>query len=525
MSDYTPILLLAAVGMIKGQGIGVSPGLTSAASSFNTTGISGSVQGLYTRATPENQAILTTLPPFMTGLPPEGIAYPAGLSSSNLIGDVTASANNIAGGGITKFASYMGQSSGFAATTFGLHGAVAQAQGMNFDDLGFTFQNYNDIISGGVTSQFSSTETLSLGTELRQLGTMYSINDLANLADPGTLCMNLINQGYGDVGSLSAKLEEQGFVLSDLQGANPAAITEILATVDGSDFDDMISLTNYQAYDLAGMSNLADVLNIDLVFSPAISSTMPSMASLANKLGNVGGGFTDFTELADFYASIETDSFDSLNNLKSMSPADGTLDLGGLMGTGTGPFGNPTTTDIIGSAAGIGYTNNIVDMAQMQAQLITEDGDVRALHDYLLNNPDPDPTTLKTLADNVSTKPGLQDIISENNEKLVDIGNRISIEKTNQQIVGMQFGSNLSLGNMQGVASMSTQIPGFAVDPMNLGLGSQIANMAQPGLYGDALQASLKESRNLSRMQAFGIDPGTKMDPMAYAKQLGGMQG
>ena len=102
---------------------------------------------------------------------------------------------------------------------------------------------------------------------------------------------------------------------------------------------------------------------------------------------------------------------------------------------------------------------------------------------------------------------------------------RYLTEKANQQIVGMQFGSNLSLGNMQGVASMSTQLPGFAVDPMNLGLGSQIASMAQPGLYGDALQASLKESRNLSRMQAFGIDPGTKMDPMAYAKQLSGMQG
>jgi hypothetical protein len=525
MSDYTPTLLLATVGIIKGQGIGVSPDLTSAANDFNTTGISGSVQGLYTRTTPENKNILETLPGFMTGLPPEGINYPSGFSNSNLIGEVTASANNIAGGGPSKFANYMGQSSGFAATTFGLHGALAQAQGMKFDDLGFTFKNYKDVISGGVTSQFSSTETLYLATELRDLGTMYSISDLANLGDPGTLCMNLINQGYGDVGSLSPKLEEQGFVLTDLSGANPTVITEILATIDGSNFDDIVTLTNYRPYDLAGMSNLSDVLNIDLVFSPRISSTMPSLASLGNKLGNVGGRFSNFTELADFYASIETGSYDSLDNLKSMSPADGTLDIGGAMGTGSGPFGNPTTVDIIGSAAGVGYTNEIADMVQAQATLINDDADVRALHDYLANNPNPDSATLKTLSDNVITKPGLQDIISDNNGKLIDIGNRISTEKTNQQIVGMQFGNAAPTGNMQGVASMGTQIPGFAVDPMRLGLGSQISNMAQPGLYGDSLKASLQESRNLSRMQAFGIDPGTKMDPMAYAKQLGSMQG
>ena len=147
------------------------------------------------------------------------------------------------------------------------------------------------------------------------------------------------------------------------------------------------------------------------------------------------------------------------------------------------------------------------------------------MHDYLANNPNPDSATLKTLSDNVITKPGLQDIISDSNGKLIDIGNRISAEKTNQQIVGMQFGNAAPTGNMQGVASMGTQIPGFAVDPMQLGLGSQISNMAQPGLYGDSLKASLQESRNLSRMQACGIDPGTKMDPMAYAKQLGSMQG
>lgn len=525
MADYTPTLLLATVGIIKGQGIGVSPDLTTASSAFNNTGISGSVQSIYPNTSNENKGIIEQLPGFMTGLPPEGIIYPAGFSRTNLIGEVTSSANNIAGGGSAKLSNYMGQSSSYAASTFGLHGALAQARGMSFNDLGFTFNNYTDVVSGGVTSQFSSAETLALGTELRQLGTMYGITDLFNLSDPGALCKNLIDQGYGDIGALAARLEDQGFKLDDLVGENPPVILEILSSITDAEFNEIVGLTNYYPHKLDHMNSLANVLNIDLVFSPDISTTIPSMDSLANKLGNIGGNFTNFTELADFYASIETTAYASLEKLDSMSPADGTLDLGDTMGTGTGPFGNPTTTDIIGSAAGVGYTNNIEDMVGVQQELINDDEDVRALHDYLQNNSSPDPTTLQGLVSAVTTKPALQATLSDTNEKFNNITNKILTERSNQQIVGMQFGNTAPAGNMQGVASMGQQIPGFAVDPMNLGLGSQMNNMAQPGLYGDALQASLQESRNLSRMQAFGINPGTKMDPMAYAKQLSSMQG
>jgi hypothetical protein len=60
----------------------------------------------------------------------------------------------------------------------------------------------------------------------------------------------------------------------------------------------------------------------------------------------------------------------------------------------------------------------------------------------------------------------------------------------------------------------------MAIDPMSLGLGGMLSDMAGDDVYGEALQASVVESRNLSKFAVFGITPGQKMDPLAYSKSL-----
>ena len=526
MANFTPLLLIATSGLVKGFGVGVSKDLTSATTDFSTSGISGSVQSICNNdnISPGIKDSLAQLPGFMTGLPPSGLLLPSGFSNTDLIGEVTGSANDIAGGGVAKFASYMGQSSSYAASTFGFQGALAQARGMKFDDLGFTFTNFQDMMSGGVTSQFDSDTKYLMASEITNLGTMFDVGDLFNLDDPGTLCMNLISQGLGAQGGLVSRLEDQGLDILDLSGTTPALILEIMANVTGSDLAEVIDLTAFQPYSLDEIETLADVFDVNKVFSPEFASKIGSMSTLANKLGNIGGNFNSFAELGDFYGGIETDSYGSLDSLDTLVPDD-ILDLGGAMGSGSGQFGNPTTNDIIGSAAGTGYTDNIASCVAAQQDLIANDDTVRNLHDYLQNNPVPDAATLNGLIESINSKPQLQEIIKTTESQYNQVGDKIVAERTNQKIVGMEFGANISLGNMQGVMSLGQQVPGFAIDPMNLGLGTQIANMATPDIYGDALQASLQESRNLNRMQAFGISPGTKMDPMAYAKQLSSMQG
>jgi hypothetical protein len=402
---------------------------------------------------------------------------------------------------------------------------MAACRGKSFNDMGFQFNNCQDVATGGITNQFDADLTKQLGIEMPNLGTMFSTRDMSQLANPGTMAKNLIDQGLGTTGNLSTKLTDLGMDLKNLPNENSTDILAVFATIMGADFAEIVGITNFRPYSISRMQTLADVFRMDLTFSPAISSKIPTFTVLANKLGNIGGNFNSFADAGAFYSSVETTPYPRLNALPSPLPDSLDLDLTPQMGSGTGVFGNPIATDIVGSAAGIGYTDNINNCTNVQRELIANDADVRGLHQYLSVNPQPNPLVLAGLVAAVTTKPGLVNVLNSTNGQYINVATQISNEKRNQAIAGLQFGTNAPTGSMLGVTSLGQQIPGFAVDPMQLGLGHQLANMATDDVYGDAIQSSLQESRNLNRMQVFGINPGTKMDPMAYSNLLRGLTG
>ena len=510
--------MIAGVGLAKGLGLGPSNKLAGAANSFSTTGLSGAIQSNLLNYNPQVQGIVGQIPPFMTGITPSG----SGLD--NAISSVVSSGSDLFKNGIAGFASIISQAGTYAATTFNFHGAIAQSRGQSFNDLGFSFNSYSDVLTGGVSSQFSTATSGLIADQVPNLGTMFDSSDLANMTNPGTLAANLINLGFGDVGSLSAKLSEQGLLLDDLPNADPAVVSDVLRTIDGSDLQDIIDGTNFVPYNLSGIETLNDVFNIDNLFSPVLASSVGSLENLSNKLTNVGGTFKSFDEVASLYGGLDQAKFPELAKLKTVLPDSFLVGLTDKIGSGGGPFGNPTVIDIIGSSAGLGYINDINSCSSSQADLIQNDEDVRALANYLRNNTDPDPGTLQTLVDTVNQKPGLQDVMNSANEKFNNINDTLANEKKNREIAGIDV-TKKPTGGILSVMNLNSAIPGMSLDPMGLGFGPIIGNLATSDVYGQAIQASLAESKNLSRLQVFGIDPGTKMDAMAYAKQLSSIRG
>jgi hypothetical protein len=524
-SSGTCLASLALVGLITGNGIGVSRELQGAIGIYKSLDIlSGVIQGRYGNYSPAVIALLLLLPAFMHGGTPGGIELPGG-ANGDLVGAVLAAAVLLAAVGPEKFASYMGQAAAYAATTFAIQGIMAACRGQEFNDMGFQFNNCQDVATGGITNQFDADLTKQIGAEMPNLGTMFSVRDMSQLSNPGTLVKNLIDQGLINTGMLGTKLTDLGMDLNNLPNENSTAIMGVMATIIGTDFLEIVGITNFKPYKLQEMHSLADVFRIDLVFSPAVSSKIPTFAVLANKLGNIGGNFGSFTDVGAFYSSVETTPYPRLNALPRPLPDSLNLDLTPHLGAGTGVFGQPILTDIIGSAAGIGYTDNIRNVANTQRDLVNNDSDVRGLHQYLLANEQPNELVLAGLVAAVITKPELQPTLNDANKQYINMSTQYANEQRNQSIAGLQFGANAPTGSMLGVMSLGQQIPGFAVDPMQLGLGHQLANMATDDVYGDAIQSSLQESRNLNRMQVFGINPGTKMDPMAYSNLLRGMTG
>jgi hypothetical protein len=521
MSNLTPLLLYTGVGLLKNSGIGVNRDLSSAASTFNTSGISAVAQSAFAGADNTGKGLLRQIPSCLTGLPPAGVAMPAG-ATNNVVTDVIASANGLIANGVQGFASVLGQASSYAATTFGFQGALAQAQGMKFNDLGFTFNNYNDMASCGVTSQFSSKAVAGLISEMPRLGTLFKVKDLYNMSNPGYICANLIDLGLGYAGNLQNKLEDEGLDLTDLVNENQTVITGVMATIDDCDLTEIFSVTNFKP--LGPVVNLAGVLEIKNVLGPDITSEIDSFDQLANKLGNIGGAFDSAKELAAFYSSLDIQNFPLLASIGTLLPYGAIEEVRSSLGEGSGPFGNPTALDIVGAASGVGYTENIQACVKTQNDLVTNTASVRQLMDYLeANNGSIDNATLAALVKNVNSDPGIQGILERGNDSMINLASKLATEKKNQTMAGVKLGNDMPTGSANGVLSLTTQIPGMAIDPMSLGLGTTLSNMATNDSYGEALRASIVESKNLSRFAVFGITPGQKMDPMAYAQQLGGM--
>lgn len=540
MGALSGLLLIAGVGLLNNKGLGVSNDLKAEVEKFNTTNISGSVQSILDSASQEVLDELARAPSFMTGFCPPGITV-AGSSVTNVPQAILdqgkslfappsspsmLSRYNIGDSAVSTFTSVYSAASGYAAQTFGFQGSLAQAQGMKFDDLGFQFSNYTDVISGGVTSQFNPEGVPAMAEQLTKFGTMFNTSDLARIGDPLALAKNLIDQGLGSVGGLEDMINEQLINLDDefQDDANKEVVRNILGEISGSDLDEITLITEFNPAYPEKIRTLADVLDINNLFNKEALGAIgdnPSLDTFANKMSNLGGNFSSTSSIGNFFSSLDLKSFPTLAGLGSLLPAGLTSGLSNIMGKGTGVFGNPTVNDMTSSASGLGYTDYIKSINKTQAHLLEYDEDVYAFKNYLDTESVIDPGILGTLIDNILSKPELQTTLSDAEALMRKCADKLDTEKLNLAAAGITPGATTS--NNSGLLNFSTGLHGFGVDPMNLGLGSQITNLAQPGLEGEAMAASIVEGKNLGRLAVFGIDPGTKMDPMAYAKSLTNM--
>lgn len=542
-SALTGLMLIAGVGLLNNKGLGVSNSLKTAVQKFNTTGLSGSVQARLAATNSEDlsalKETLANAPSFLTGFCPPGITIGENNNITNVPNAVldqgnslfapptpsgpSAAPNSLIDSSVSSFTSLYSAASGYAAQTFTFTGCLAQIQGMKFDDLGFQFSNYTDVISGGITSQFSSKGLPALAEQLTSLGTMFDTTDLARINDPITLAKNLIDQGLGSVGGLKDKLNES---LINLDNSYPSdtdrnIVRSILAEISGSNLEEIFTVTEFDSINKEKITTLADVLDIKNLFNEQALSALgdnPTIDDLANKMTNIGGSFPGTASIGKFFSSLDLKSFPTLASLGTLLPAGLTDGLSNILGKGKGIFGNPTVSDMTSSASGLEYTDYIKSINEIQDELVAVDSDVQALKEYLDTEENIDLNLLSALIDAVNTKPNLQPVIDKGEEYMRNIADKLSIEKSNLTAAGITPGTTAS--NNSGLMNFSANLHGLGVDPMNLGLGSQLSALAQAGLEGESIAASIVEGKNLGKLAVFGIDPGTKMNPMAYAKSL-----
>ena len=551
----TPTILIAAKGLVSGDAI----------------------QGNLSAGSP-TVARITDNPVFSTfGSLPSEYTPPAWLQTSLLgtlqnagtqLSTVQAQSSNIlppGNAGARKFASVFGQSAGFGAAGAEWGAALKEFRGKSFSDLSPNFSKISDINTNGLTGMFSrpnipvmpgttpgdllKTGFSKLGESMKGFGTMFDAGNISAMSDPRALINNLRSQQLSDIGGIEDRLYEAG--IEEVEEADPETLRQILSEVKGEDLKRIMKQTGFSPS--GEIANLSQVLDSSRVLPGDVIAPLPGgdLAGLANGLGNLGGNFRNFDDIANTLKAVDVPDIAELDNLDKPLPDNVYEEFKDLLGSGDGPYGNPTMGDFLGSVSGKGHSNAFGEIG-LSLQKLTGGGlmgsmlnkgmalssavaSARSSAISIYGDPDADGITdserltrqsnIKSYIDNdVQVKAANSDINSlrnsfENSSEIASLKSKIDQQVEISKSRSSLEASNLSKGaiDLEVVPKSNTAVLGiaaklhdFGVDKMNLGFGDMFAGMCQNNMYGEAIQAALKEGRTRAKMVSMGCSmPGT----------------
>lgn len=519
----TGLMTVASSGLIANQGLDINPDMVEQINVFNTQNISGAVQNYLASLEEAEQSTaieeLNLAPNFITGLLPDGIELDN--PTTNVVQSLLDQANTVFPN-VGNFITVYTRAVNYAIEIFNFKGTVAAAQNTTFEDLGFQYKNYSDVASGGISSQFKMEKLPNLAKEFSNLGTLFPTKDLGTFGNVQTVSQAILDQGLGYVGNFEQKIKAANIDLNNLVDSDYESLTNIMKSISGSSMTEIFTVTEFKPAKLDNIKNLSDVLNIKNVFSDSALEALDAndkFEDLGRKLSNVGGNFKDAASLGNFYSSIEHKSSDSLNSMTSLLPPEMASSLSEVGAKGTGIFGNPTVVDIIGSVSGIGYTEDLTAINQLQVQLLTADSDLVEFKTYLESG-NIDLAGLNSRITTINSKSELISKFKEGNDKFRNIADRLKLEQNN--ITESKVLVDVTAATSTEIINFSSKLHDYSNDKMKLSTADLLNNIVTSDVYGDSIRSCLAEGKNLTQLESVGIDAGTKLDAMSYAKKLTG---
>ena len=555
----TPTALIAVTGMMNGGGFGVNSTMTSMMGAVTSNPLISNATALLAASID-----LGSLPAFIKQ------AGTTASAATTQAAKMLPSAGSMMGNK-NLLQSFSGASS-FGSASAEYSAALSELGNKSFADLGVGVKNFNGVLSGGVNrlipaagaglsalaaqakkSAFGSLSSIvpvddnlagalvlndglkSIGSSLKNFGSAYDFTNLSTLGTPAGLVITLQNQNLAGRYGINDAIVAAGFDPTNINAIPPNVLKSILSQIKGDDLNNIV--TTLGAKPLSPLSNLGDMLLLDK-FMPAGAMTAmglsgeSGMTNLGNSLSNLGIQ-ADNMKMGDMLASIENKSSSHLSQVKELIPTSVKDALAPLLGTGSGPFGNPTMSDMIGSVAGEVHTDsfktikdatkNIMNspigqnlntaMGAMAAAVESEDPVAIAEAQGTLD------TAISTFNAQVAGNSELNKVATAANSAVTNSANHLAKETSNLILAGVALPSGgiaVNLGSsLTPFLSFGTKIHDFGVDKLQVGYGKMLGGVATDDLTGDALQATLAEGRNLSRTSLVGKPPAAIADQAA----------
>ena len=552
----SPTMIMAAAGLMKGTGLQVSGEMTSTLSTFDGLPLTQSTNNLIASLNDAGIA-LPTIPSFLTG----------NVNGTQLTSTISDTANNIAPD-TKKFVSNFSGASAFGSASFAWSAAITEASSKGFGDFGLGMSKFSDLASGGLSKIMSPAGGLPLpalpgglslpalpgglslpslpslpGISVAQLtakpdfaalknvfsgfGKAFDPSNLQKMFDPAGYIKNLNKQGLGDIGGLRDQLEEAGIDPDNPESADPVLLRNILANIKGSDLQKIVTETGIVLPATANLQSAADMLDAKNILPGDVISKLPggSLAGLGNALGSMGGTFKSSTDLANMLGGIEVPELPHLDSLDKLVPDDVMAEFKPMLGSGGGPFGNPTLQDIIGTASGHGHTNAFKSIIDSHNKIMQSPvgQSFKAASDALAA----DPTNPAKLAAFEAANTALAQaqnadlaaVVKKASDSVEASMQQLTTETSNQTVAGIDPAAAETPGPTQ-LLGMASKLHDMGLDKQQLGFNDMLNNMATNDKYGDALRATLMEGKNIAAQAAAGIPNTTKIDPAAVLKKL-----
>jgi trimeric autotransporter adhesin len=551
----TPTVMIAAQGMLSGQGIGVSADMTSKISGAVSSPINSGITSLQAQATalagtdPVSAAAITaalsSLPSAFTSV--ASAASSAASQASSMVPDVK------------SFINIHNSSTAFGSASMEYGAALAEFGNKSFGDLGIGVKSFVDSNSGGLTSLVPGLGSLAakaktdafgglagsldptallkgqaqaassaLGDGLKSvgqgIGNFGSLFDFKNPQKLGyqSLVKNLQDQGLADSVGLNDAISTAGFDPKKLGAVPDDVLKQVMSKIQGSDLQKIIAQTGVKI-PTGSVGSLADLVDPSKIMPAGAlaalgikpGSGLDGLKSLGNTFTNIGVPM-DGASAAKLLSGVQTKVGGYLSNLTSLVPASVSATLKPFLGSGTSPFGTPSMSDMMGSVAGKHTDDFAAAGKQLGSIANSSQGQsvATAMTAVLaaISSGSGLSAALSTLssassgfAAQAASNSTLSSALGSITGSMSNVTGHISLENSNLNLAGLALNALPTVlpGSGQ-ILAFASKLHSFGVDKMQIGHSDVFSGVASDGLAGDAIKAALLEGKNVAAMSAMG---------------------
>lgn len=406
----------------------------------------------------------------------------------------------------------------FDQITVGILNGVYRYGEVTEDQLGDPNSVSNTIYKQSIMNDLQQ-QLYSLGADMIRFGTMYDITKLSTTFTITGFMENLINQGV----NLRPAFARLNLSYTKDNVSNPTILKQVLAGVRGNELE---QIKNSLGFSLP-ISTLDQALDPVIVLNPRTLALVKNFNGLVEKIENIGPNFaSSFNQLGTVLQKIQLPrasdllGFESdLNRYKGAVSAES---LKRKLGTGTGPFRNPTMDDVITSMTGASYNylmmllinsqNKILATASGQnlynslSQAITyaksNTGDTGTADEY---------KHLNTIRGSIERFLSDSDVDLRENLAVcqnifIKLLDKITNEKINILAARLDLNNQDPGSEVLNINSFVFNLEDAGTDENELGFKTIVENLASNDIYGEAIRATIVEGTNKKLLRNIGVN-------------------